>query len=484
MQQGKAFRGQEALRVRRFGEQRDRAVRPDGGEQRRGFPAEAQDARVGNAAAGTGVRQLLRGDGEQDVAEGAADPAVGQFLCFEADAQVVPVRELHAAFSELVGKLSGHVRIARIALRRVLQQAQAEFFGEVRGEEQTVLGQDLLPETVLRGGHVGKELGEGCGGILRERRTVSGIHRRWAAAFGDRRSAGGFRRRQDAGALRGRQQAGTLRRRQQAPQGQGGGKALCPIRRGGSVRPRERRFPIGGSFPPDGDGADGAAASGQAQAVFQPQDVVGGGEKVLSGKRAVLWPDCPQRGGPGPGEGPALLQTPLQGGLKGRRFRAQQGSGAQKGGDIPAFAAEAERVRHAQTVHQRDGPCGEIPGAAAGKEDGQLQHQICAAEQRHPRPGIFVRDRALAPLDEIAAHHRHDIVGAGEAAGALQVKLMPVVERIVFCDDGGCFHMRLPFPIVAVGFIIAAKGPAGNRAGPNSRKDFADFRGDAALTKN
>ena len=429
LQHGEPLRGQEALRVRRFGEQRNRAVCPDGGEQRRGLPAEAQDARVGNAAAGTGVRQLLRGDGEQDVAEGAADPAVGQILRFETAAQVVPVGELHAAFTELVGKLSGHVRIARIALRRVLQQAQAEFFGEVRGEEQTALGQDLLPEAVLRGGHVGKELREGYGGILRGRRTVSGLCGRWAAVFGDRRPAGKFRR------------------RQQAAQRQGGGKALCPIRRDRSVRLRERRFPIGCPFPSDGDGFDRAAASDQAQAVFQPQNVVGGRKEVLSGKRAVLRPGFPQRVGPGFGKGPALLQTPLQGGLKGGRFCTEQGGGVQKGRDIAAFAAEAERIRHAQPVQQRDGPRGEIPGAAAGKEDGKLQHQIRAAEQRHPCPGILVRDRALSPLDEIAAHHRHHIVGAGEAAGTLQMKLMSVVKRVVFCNNAYCFHIAYTFPI-------------------------------------
>ena len=163
LQHGEPLRGQEAFRVRRFGEQRNCAVCPDGGEQRRGPPTEAQNARIGNAAAGTCVRQLLRGDGEQDVAEGAADPAVGQILRFETAAQVVPVGELHTAFLDFVGKLSGHVCIARIALRHVLQQAQAEFFGEVRGEEQTALRQDLLPEAVLRGGHVGKKLRDAAG---------------------------------------------------------------------------------------------------------------------------------------------------------------------------------------------------------------------------------------------------------------------------------------------------------------------------------
>ena len=101
---------------------------------------------------------------------------------------------------------------------------------------------------------------------------------------------------------------------------------------------------------------------------------------------------------------------------------------------------KAQAVDGFQVMQQRHGAPGEIGGAACGMDDRELQHQIRAAGECHPRSGVFVHQSRRAPLGKISAHHDHDVIRACDLAGFLQVVEMAVVERIVFGDDPCDLH--------------------------------------------
>ena len=107
--------------------------------------------------------------------------------------------------------------------------------------------------------------------------------------------------------------------------------------------------------------------------------------------------------------------------------------------DIIGFAAEDDGVSAGQgeDVHGR----GSEKGGALYRVDGrQLQHQIHAMVQGRSCSFPLIGDGGLAALDEMRAHDRDEQVAAAFGAGLLDMKDMPIMERVVFDDDAADFH--------------------------------------------
>ena len=52
-----------------------------------------------------------------------------------------------------------------------------------------------------------------------------------------------------------------------------------------------------------------------------------------------------------------------------------------------------------------------------------------------------MEDRRSAPLDKVPAHDCHDKIRPRKGPCFFKVAAVAVVERIVFCNDGCCFHL-------------------------------------------
>src|SRR5699024_2036538 len=90
-------------------------------------------------------------------------------------------------------------------------------------------------------------------------------------------------------------------------------------------------------------------------------------------------------------------------------------------------------------VQKGYGSGGKIFSASAGIENRKLQNQIRSGQKSHAGPAKFVRSGWGPSLDKVAAHDRHQEVGAGSFPGLLQVVEMAVVKRIVFSNQS-CYN--------------------------------------------
>ena len=175
-----------------------------------------------------------------------------------------------------------------------------------------------------------------------------------------------------------------------------------------------------------------------------PAQRVGGGE-IGHAQRVVGVPKHP---GAVPGQTADGLLTGLRKGTPRRQTLPQQRGKRrtlQRGGAVPqkirlsALAAEGQRVRARRTQH-RDSAPGEALRGRNRPGQGQLQHQIRAAAQRHLRPGGGPEGGGGAPLGEAAAHgHDHAGLRPTGADPGEEVGVTPV-EGVELRDDSDDVH--------------------------------------------
>ena len=87
-------------------------------------------------------------------------------------------------------------------------------------------------------------------------------------------------------------------------------------------------------------------------------------------------------------------------------------------------------------MQQRDRALREPLGGAERRRERQLEHEVRAAAHCHFRAGVLVQQRKIAALHEIAAHRADDHrVLSEHFARPLDMKPVPAVKRVVFCND-------------------------------------------------
>ena len=119
----------------------------------------------------------------------------------------------------------------------------------------------------------------------------------------------------------------------------------------------------------------------------------------------------------------------------GERKRVQGVRRLKEKRNIRVFRAERQRVA-ADFVQQRDRALREPLGGAERRRERQLEHEVRAAAHRHFRAGVLVQQRKIAALHEIAAHRADDHrVLSEHFARPLDMKPVPAVKRVVFCND-------------------------------------------------
>ena len=95
-------------------------------------------------------------------------------------------------------------------------------------------------------------------------------------------------------------------------------------------------------------------------------------------------------------------------------------------------------------MKQRDSAAREILGSAQTSENGHFDNEVSAGEKRGASPEKLAVDCRGPALYEVTAHDDRDEIGSGPASCLFNLIFMAIVEWIVFCNDGSCFHSRSP----------------------------------------
>ena len=87
-------------------------------------------------------------------------------------------------------------------------------------------------------------------------------------------------------------------------------------------------------------------------------------------------------------------------------------------------------------MQQRDRAARKAFGGAERRRERQLEHEVCAASDRRFCAGVLVEHGEVAALHEISAHRADDYcVLSKHFARPLNMKPVPAVKRVVFCND-------------------------------------------------
>ncbi|EEX78306.1 hypothetical protein SELSPUOL_00286 [Selenomonas sputigena ATCC 35185] len=105
-----------------------------------------------------------------------------------------------------------------------------------------------------------------------------------------------------------------------------------------------------------------------------------------------------------------------------------------------AFCAEGETVNDTQAREQRYASVCEILCAAHGKGRRQFEHEVDAAQNGVAGTLPFIENRRAAALCETAAHQCDDAGFGIFRTYGFNLVNVPVMKRIVFCDDADDIH--------------------------------------------
>ena len=108
------------------------------------------------------------------------------------------------------------------------------------------------------------------------------------------------------------------------------------------------------------------------------------------------------------------------------------------------FCAESECADEPGACKQRNAAAGKAFRTCTGKRCGQLQNQIRSMAQRPACAGKLIERGRIPTLHEAAAHGYDRMRTAGKPLRAGKMVCMPVVKRIVFCDNADRVHGVLP----------------------------------------
>ena len=162
----------------------------------------------------------------------------------------------------------------------------------------------------------------------------------------------------------------------------------------------------------------------QRPAVFDAEGVVGAREQRRRRgvqRRKLLLPVC------GVGQAGTVA--------RGRGKRIQRLGGLLNQRNIRGFRAEGQ-IPAADAVQQRDRAARKAFGGAERRRERQLEHEVRAASDRRFCAGVLVEHGEVAALHEISAHRADDYcVLSKHFARPLNMKPVPAVKRVVFCND-------------------------------------------------
>ena len=108
------------------------------------------------------------------------------------------------------------------------------------------------------------------------------------------------------------------------------------------------------------------------------------------------------------------------------------------------FCAESERRDELGACKQCNAAARKAFRTCTGKRCGQLQNEIRSMAQRPARAGRLIERGRIPTLHEAAAHGYDRMRTAGKPLRAGKMVRMPVVKRIVFCDNADRVHGVLP----------------------------------------
>ena len=185
-----------------------------------------------------------------------------------------------------------------------------------------------------------------------------------------------------------------------------------------------------GAAPRDGERLHREIA--QRPAVFDAEGVVGAREQRRRRgvqRRKLLLPVC------GVGQAGTVA--------RGRGKRIQRLGGLLNQRNISGFRAEGQ-IPAADAVQQRDRAARKTFGGAERRRERQLEHEVRAAPDRRFCAGVLVEHGEVAALHEISAHRADDYrVLSEHFARPLDMKPVPAVKRVVFCDNAADRRKRV-----------------------------------------